>query len=145
MDPTLDEVEEEDESLDFIDYLPTAQTTDESEVVTIDLDRLEELMAEEIDSEGSLDASDMADREEIAEDIAGLTEDDEELYEIDESPLHDPCVIAYLIDPSLFKGRFVNVEVEKESNRLYLSSSNSATITTGITDKLFPCVSFLKF
>ena len=37
------------------------------------------------------------------------------LYEIDESPLHDPCVIAYLIDPSLFKGRFVNVEVEKES------------------------------
>ena len=37
------------------------------------------------------------------------------LYKINESPLHDPCVIAYLIEPSLFKGKFVNVEVEKES------------------------------
>ena len=37
------------------------------------------------------------------------------LYETNESPLHDPCVIAYLIDSSLFKGKFVNVEVEKDS------------------------------
>lgn len=37
------------------------------------------------------------------------------LYKIDESPLHDPCVIAYLIDETLFEGKQVNVEVEKES------------------------------
>ena len=38
------------------------------------------------------------------------------LYETNESPLHDPCVIAYLIDPSLFKGKFVNVLVETDSS-----------------------------
>ena len=27
------------------------------------------------------------------------------LYEIDETPLHDPCVIAYLIDPSIISGK----------------------------------------
>lgn len=29
-------------------------------------------------------------------------------------PLHDPCVIAYLLDPSLFSGRNVNVAIETE-------------------------------
>jgi len=38
------------------------------------------------------------------------------LYEIDETPLHDPCVIAYLIDPSIFEGKFVNVQVEENSS-----------------------------
>ena len=38
------------------------------------------------------------------------------LHETNESPLHDPCVIVYLIDPSLFKGKFVNVVVEKDSS-----------------------------
>ena len=38
------------------------------------------------------------------------------LYQIDESPLHGPCVIAYLIDDSLFKGKIVNVVVEKDSS-----------------------------
>ena len=37
------------------------------------------------------------------------------LYKIDESPLHDPCVIAYLIDPSIFMGKHVNVQVEENS------------------------------
>jgi purine nucleosidase len=32
------------------------------------------------------------------------------------APLHDPCVIAYLIQPGLFTGRMVNVEVETQSN-----------------------------
>ena len=27
-------------------------------------------------------------------------------------PLHDPCAIAYLLEPALFDGRFVNVVVE---------------------------------
>lgn len=30
-------------------------------------------------------------------------------------PLHDPCVIAYLLQPDLFAGRFVNLEVETGS------------------------------
>ncbi len=31
------------------------------------------------------------------------------------APVHDPCVIAYLIKPALFTGRFVNVEIETQS------------------------------
>ncbi|MGK0168857.1 MAG: purine nucleosidase [Gammaproteobacteria bacterium] len=31
------------------------------------------------------------------------------------SPLHDPCVIAYLINPQLFSGKHVNVQVETTS------------------------------
>ncbi len=31
------------------------------------------------------------------------------------APLHDPCVIAYLLEPSLFTGRHVNVEIETGS------------------------------
>ena len=33
-------------------------------------------------------------------------------YGWDGGPLHDPCVIAYLLQPSLFKGRHVNVAIE---------------------------------
>lgn len=31
------------------------------------------------------------------------------------APLHDPCVIAYLLRPDLFEGRFINVEIETQS------------------------------
>ena len=37
---------------------------------------------------------------------------DEEKYGTDGAPLHDPCVIAYLLKPELFKGRHCNVEIE---------------------------------
>jgi purine nucleosidase len=40
---------------------------------------------------------------------------DIEKYGIEGGPLHDPCVIAYLIRPELFSGRPVNVEVEVNS------------------------------
>lgn len=40
---------------------------------------------------------------------------DKEKYGSEGAPLHDPCVIAYLIQPELFSGRFVNVEVETTS------------------------------
>jgi purine nucleosidase len=40
---------------------------------------------------------------------------DEEKYGSDGGPLHDPCVIAYLLQPSLFKGRHCNVTVETAS------------------------------
>ncbi|WP_099866105.1 nucleoside hydrolase [Pararhizobium haloflavum] len=40
---------------------------------------------------------------------------DEEKYGTDGGPLHDPCVIAYLLKPDLFSGRMCNVEIETMS------------------------------
>ena len=40
---------------------------------------------------------------------------DMEKYGSEGAPLHDPCVIAYLIDPGLFTGRHINVEIETGS------------------------------
>ena len=40
---------------------------------------------------------------------------DEEKYGSDGGPLHDPCVIAYLLQPALFQGRHCNVEIETSS------------------------------
>lgn len=40
---------------------------------------------------------------------------DEQKYGTDGGPLHDPCVIAYLLKPELFKGRHCNVTVETAS------------------------------
>jgi purine nucleosidase len=40
---------------------------------------------------------------------------DEDKYGTDGGPLHDPCVIAYLLKPELFNGRFINVSVEMSS------------------------------
>ena len=40
---------------------------------------------------------------------------DENKHGTDGGPLHDPCVVAWLIRPDLFKGRLVNVSVECES------------------------------
>ena len=31
------------------------------------------------------------------------------------APLHDPCVIAYLLQPTLFHGSHINVEIETGS------------------------------
>ena len=40
---------------------------------------------------------------------------DKEKYGSEGAPLHDPCVIAYLIQPDLYTGRHVNVEIETMS------------------------------
>ena len=40
---------------------------------------------------------------------------DEQKYGWDGGPLHDPCVIAYLLKPELFKGRHCNVTIETGS------------------------------
>ncbi|NBR34891.1 MAG: nucleoside hydrolase [Rhodobacteraceae bacterium] len=40
---------------------------------------------------------------------------DKEKYGSEGAPLHDPTVIAYLIKPKLFTGRFINVEIETKS------------------------------
>lgn len=39
---------------------------------------------------------------------------DKEKYGSEGAPLHDPCVIAYLIRPELFSGRHINVEIETQ-------------------------------
>ena len=41
---------------------------------------------------------------------------DKEKYGSEGAPLHDPCVIAYLIRPDLFSGRHINVEIETQSD-----------------------------
>ena len=40
---------------------------------------------------------------------------DSDKYGSQGAPLHDPCVIAYLIAPELFSGRHINVEIETQS------------------------------
>jgi purine nucleosidase len=40
---------------------------------------------------------------------------DKEKYGSEGAPLHDPCVIAYLLAPTLFTGRLINVEIETAS------------------------------
>ena len=40
---------------------------------------------------------------------------DREKYGSAGAPLHDPCTIAYLLQPDLFTGRHINVEVETKS------------------------------
>lgn len=40
---------------------------------------------------------------------------DREKYGTEGAPLHDPCVIAYLLEPDLFSGRHCNVEIETDS------------------------------
>lgn len=40
---------------------------------------------------------------------------DMQKYGSEGAPLHDPCVIAYLIRPELFSGRHINVEIETGS------------------------------
>jgi purine nucleosidase len=36
-------------------------------------------------------------------------------YESDGAPLHDPCVMAYMLKPELFQGRLINVVIETGS------------------------------
>ncbi|WP_323006802.1 nucleoside hydrolase [Pseudorhodobacter sp.] len=40
---------------------------------------------------------------------------DKEKYGSGGAPLHDPCVIAWLLQPALFSGRKINVEIETNS------------------------------
>ena len=41
---------------------------------------------------------------------------DKEKYGSEGAPLHDPCTIAYLLEPDIFSGRHVNVEIETASD-----------------------------
>lgn len=53
-------------------------------------------------------------------------------YGSEGAPLHDPCTIAYLIDPTLFTGRLINVEIETESE---LTLGMTVADWWGITDR----------
>jgi purine nucleosidase len=57
---------------------------------------------------------------------------DIEKYGMEGGPLHDPCVIAYLLRPDLFKGREVNVEVELGST---LTAGMTVADWWGMTDR----------
>lgn len=53
-------------------------------------------------------------------------------YGTNGAPLHDPCVIAHLIDPTLFSGRQINVEIEVTSN---LTRGMTVADWWGVTDR----------
>jgi purine nucleosidase len=57
---------------------------------------------------------------------------DREKYASPGAPLHDPCVIAWLIRPDLFSGRFVNVEIECDSD---LTRGMTVADWWGVTDR----------
>ncbi|MEO8242827.1 MAG: nucleoside hydrolase [bacterium] len=57
---------------------------------------------------------------------------DLEKYGMDGAPLHDPCVIAYLIQPELFTGRRINVMVETQSE---LTLGATVADWWGVTDR----------
>ena len=57
---------------------------------------------------------------------------DKQKYGSPGAPLHDPTVIAYLIDPKLFQGRHVNVEIETVSE---LTRGMTVADWWGVTDR----------
>ncbi|NKB26750.1 MAG: nucleoside hydrolase [Rhodobacteraceae bacterium] len=57
---------------------------------------------------------------------------DKEKYGSEGAPLHDPCVIAYLLQPDLFTGRQINVEVEVDSA---LTRGMTVADWWGVTDR----------
>jgi purine nucleosidase len=57
---------------------------------------------------------------------------DKEKYGSEGAPLHDPCVIAWLLAPELFAGREINVEVETGSD---LTRGMTVADWWGVTDR----------
>ncbi|TCS61086.1 purine nucleosidase [Primorskyibacter sedentarius] len=57
---------------------------------------------------------------------------DKEKYGSEGAPLHDPCVTAHLIQPDLFHGRHINVEVETTSE---LTLGMTVADWWGVTDR----------
>jgi purine nucleosidase len=57
---------------------------------------------------------------------------DREKYGSEGAPLHDPCVTAWLIQPDLFSGRHINVEIETASP---LTRGMTVADWWGVTDR----------
>jgi inosine-uridine nucleoside N-ribohydrolase len=91
----------------------------------------------------------------VAEMIIFSQQFDLEKYGSEGAPLHDPCVIAWLLEPELFKGRKINVTIETASeltlgmtvadywqitdrprNVLYLRSADDAGFYRLLTERL---------
>jgi purine nucleosidase len=64
---------------------------------------------------------------------------DMEKYGSEGAPLHDPCVIAWLLRPDLFTGREINVEIEVDSP---LTRGMTVADWWGVTDRA-PNATFL--
>ncbi|MDO6585488.1 nucleoside hydrolase [Salipiger sp. 1_MG-2023] len=58
---------------------------------------------------------------------------DREKYGSDGAPLHDPCVTAWLLNPALFTGRRINVEIEVHSP---LTRGMTVADWWGVTDRV---------
>jgi purine nucleosidase len=58
---------------------------------------------------------------------------DSEKYGSDGAPLHDPCTIAYLLQPELFEGKMCNVVIETGSP---LTRGHTAVDFWGVTDRV---------
>jgi purine nucleosidase len=73
---------------------------------------------------------------------------DIEKYEIPGAPMHDPCVIAYLVDPSLFEGGSHHIEIdtvnESTIGNTVVSTADrpaNATVMTDVdADRLFELI-----
>ena len=59
------------------------------------------------------------------------------LYDTEDTPLHDPCVIAYLLEPNIFKGKLVNVIVEENSE---LTRGETIVDWLGVTERKPNCM-----
>ena len=57
---------------------------------------------------------------------------DEQKYGTDGGPLHDPCIVAWLLKPELFQSRDVNVSIECESE---LTMGMTVIDWWGVTDR----------
>jgi len=57
---------------------------------------------------------------------------DSHKYGTEGAPLHDPCTIAWLLQPGLFKGKVCNVEIETEST---LTLGHTAVDFWHVTDR----------
>ena len=68
----------------------------------------------------------------VAEMTAFFERFDKEKYGTEGAPLHDPCVIAYLLEPDIFSGKKINVEIETHSQ---LTLGMTVADWWGVTEK----------
>ena len=72
----------------------------------------------------------------VAEATAGMLSfferHDSAKYGVEGAPLHDPCTIAWLLDPQLFEGKFCNLSVETQSE---LTMGHTAVDFWHVTDR----------
>jgi purine nucleosidase len=68
----------------------------------------------------------------IADILTSYSRHDMEKFGLEGGPLHDPCVIGYLLNPSLFDGKQVNVMVETKSD---LTLGQTVVDWNAVTDR----------